>query len=385
MKIYSPPGFVLILATFVSGTTGCSSRDVATTSDVQEISDRLDDLIGDLQGMRKSLSALLQEAESAPDSALANLEKRKDALRDSFPVLAGIELSTELAAVDWLVSIRKMCAGDATVEQLLDAEDLLGQVPPTLDGAVAQKISVLHAEATIRAANKFVGDAAIDVDSLDAMRLLLERLQPNGNRPNESLVELTNQLKSKSTAVREESLAAEVGREVESLSMQLRKAANIANKELRRTAFLQISQTVDSIRLRFALEQVDAPEQAFTSLRKEIDSHLAASYKEVEREQEQRLAKARMKYQEWALKQIANLNQKLKDSKDYKAKHDLAVEFLLPINQNLLEPPVAKFYNEAFEKIWKQIDDGKGMQLSLATKTAEVSKRTLESFMEVPQ
>lgn len=66
----------------------------------------------------------------------------------------------------------------------------------------------------------------------------------------------------------------------------------------------------------------------------------------------------------------------------YQFKHDAAVMFLLPINQGLLEPPVAKFYNEAFETTWQQIEDGDGLQLSLARKSAEVAKRTIQSFLE---
>ena len=66
----------------------------------------------------------------------------------------------------------------------------------------------------------------------------------------------------------------------------------------------------------------------------------------------------------------------------YQVKHDAAARFLLPVNQNLLEPPVAKFYTEAFEKVWQQIEDGEGMQLSLAKMTARVPKRSLASFVE---
>ena len=82
-----------------------------------------------------------------------------------------------------------------------------------------------------------------------------------------------------------------------------------------------------------------------------------------------------MKYQAWALEQIQTLNEMFKSEgwfeKNYQKKHDAAVTHLLPINQGLLEPPVAKFYNEAFETIWQAIEDGDGMQLSLARKTAE--------------
>ena len=66
----------------------------------------------------------------------------------------------------------------------------------------------------------------------------------------------------------------------------------------------------------------------------------------------------------------------------YQLRHDAAVRHLLHIDQNLLELPVAKFYTDAFEKVWEQISDGKDMQLSLAKMTAEVPKRSLEKFME---
>ncbi len=64
----------------------------------------------------------------------------------------------------------------------------------------------------------------------------------------------------------------------------------------------------------------------------------------------------------------------------YQVKHDAAVRHLLHVDQSLLDAPVAKFYNEAFEKAWTQLADGNGMQLSLARMTAEVPKRGLEAF-----
>jgi hypothetical protein len=66
----------------------------------------------------------------------------------------------------------------------------------------------------------------------------------------------------------------------------------------------------------------------------------------------------------------------------YQVRHDAAVRHLLHIDQNLLEPPVAKFFSAAFEQLWTQLDDKKELQLSLAQKTAEIDKRSLENFME---
>jgi hypothetical protein len=66
----------------------------------------------------------------------------------------------------------------------------------------------------------------------------------------------------------------------------------------------------------------------------------------------------------------------------YQVKHDAAMRHLLPIDQHLLEPPVAKFYTDVFEKVWEQLGKHDGMQLSLAKMTASVAKRSLDAEMK---
>lgn len=70
------------------------------------------------------------------------------------------------------------------------------------------------------------------------------------------------------------------------------------------------------------------------------------------------------------------------DSLLYQVKHDAACRHLLPIDQNALDPPVAKFYSEAFEKVWTQIEDGDGMQLSLAKRSTRIPKRSPDELVE---
>jgi len=61
----------------------------------------------------------------------------------------------------------------------------------------------------------------------------------------------------------------------------------------------------------------------------------------------------------------------------YRATRDGMVQFLLPINPSLLDPPVALLYNKAFQKGWNKLE-GREDQLYVAKQSAVVTKKGLD-------
>ena len=53
------------------------------------------------------------------------------------------------------------------------------------------------------------------------------------------------------------------------------------------------------------------------------------------------------------------------------------VKFLLPIQPNLLDPPLAQLYQQAFSKGWQKLE-GREDQLFVAQQSAIVLKKNLE-------
>lgn len=80
----------------------------------------------------------------------------------------------------------------------------------------------------------------------------------------------------------------------------------------------------------------------------------------------------------WGLtKWTNNIDQELA----YRATRDGMVKFLLPIQLQLLDPPVAQLYQEAFLKGWKKLEDRKEDQLFVAKQAAVVKKKTPEDMV----
>jgi hypothetical protein len=115
-----------------------------------------------------------------------------------------------------------------------------------------------------------------------------------------------------------------------------------------------------------------------------IEKAIEAEGKAQATEQEKKLRS----YQSWALTQIQNCNDDMRDaekgdkgvvydSPDYtRIKNDM-VNYLVPVSVGLLDPAVARLYNEAFERGWKQLDgkNQKYLQTEVAKQEAAVEKR----------
>ncbi|MFM7152453.1 MAG: hypothetical protein ACKO23_21710, partial [Gemmataceae bacterium] len=63
----------------------------------------------------------------------------------------------------------------------------------------------------------------------------------------------------------------------------------------------------------------------------------------------------------------------------YRATRDGMVKFLLPIQPNLLDPPVAQLFQQAFAKGWQKLE-GRDDQLFVAQQAAVVPKKTVEEI-----
>jgi hypothetical protein len=68
----------------------------------------------------------------------------------------------------------------------------------------------------------------------------------------------------------------------------------------------------------------------------------------------------------------------------YLISREAAKQYLLPIDASLLEPPVARIYQEAFETAWKDASEQDGYRLDLAKATVLIRKVTLLD-MEAPK
>lgn len=143
------------------------------------------------------------------------------------------------------------------------------------------------------------------------------------------------------------------------------------------------------------LAQNDPNKTRITSLRKGLESEL---YRTVEEQQ----AKAKRKYQEWALEKIrkfedefervsgegqaslAKIADALLNSSDddgYKEIQKAMVSHLLPIDLALLDLPVLKLYYREFDRGWALLD-GRAEQHRVAKSSAVTPKKPLRTVLE---
>jgi len=54
--------------------------------------------------------------------------------------------------------------------------------------------------------------------------------------------------------------------------------------------------------------------------------------------------------------------------------------YLLPINTQLLEPPVARLYEQVYSKCWEKLKDRPADQLFISEQSVEIAKKTLDNF-----
>lgn len=117
------------------------------------------------------------------------------------------------------------------------------------------------------------------------------------------------------------------------------------------------------------------------------------------KENEAQIAEKSRKYQQWALKQMANFNSDFDDAKEaarqnktlpgekwtedeFDSVEQAMLDYLAPISEGLLDPPVAELYRQAFAKGWNKLGETKNEEgrLSLAKRAAIKAKNGLETL-----
>jgi hypothetical protein len=323
----------------------------------------------------------------------------------------------------------------------------MNEVPQMYEGAMAEQLSQELGAKTVALGKRLLGEESPNRDDLEVVAELLQGVETEEDGSAASLSELKGEMAIRIDLSRREQLEAEIDAEVDGLLQQLEAAEKIADTDLRQAALVRISQAVEALRLQQSLQGFTSREEDLADIQERLGDKLSQALESLATDQAARMVNARMRYQAWALAEIAKmkpfldkshvskelyrlrdesaeseepvevpwaefagvrrrlekgigkLNDNLQLSADqqkkmedfvqdnwyelfYQIKHDAAARHLLPIDQRLLEPPVARFYSEAFEQVWEQIEDGSGMQLSLAKMTASVPKRSLADFAE---
>lgn len=152
---------------------------------------------------------------------------------------------------------------------------------------------------------------------------------------------------------------------------------------------ISLGKLLDSVvsQRQMVLENSDADEmlpRKLAALSTQVEKAIEVEGKTQTAEQEKKLRN----YQSRALAQIQKFNDDMSlaekadkgvvyNSPDYtRIKNDM-VNYLVPISVGLLDPAVARLYNEAFERGWKQLDgkNQKYLQTEVANQEASVEKQ----------
>ncbi len=192
----------------------------------------------------------------------------------------------------------------------------------------------------------------------------------------------------------------------------LLRRAERAQQAVRVTALRTLLQQVASSRMALVLDGVHAP--AHERLERELRHAVAIHETEATRQAEERHARAVRSYQRWALAEIRKFNDQFqeisekavqasswldtarvivrrspeargrmayKDIVQYREVRQAMIDHLLPINRALLDLPVHKLYEQAFEKGWTKLA-GRREQTEVAEATASAKKEPLRAFLE---
>lgn|GEM_PF-1666787 len=421
--------------TALSGKTETFDRKLAA------VTERLTAMTGDGSSGEK----LVQFEERLRKASMAELDgivKEYESFRESLKTLEAIELTEKLAAIDWSIAVQRRLTTSMTSDQLLELETLMQQVPRVYAGTTADNYSQQIGKEIVQFANAVLSREPPDADELEVALDLLEPLETENRATSESTSEIKNALTTRLELAMKNDSHSEFLRQLDSIREQLAASQKISDTDLRLAAFMGLNQVIETVRLQRIFDGFDEKSADLADLKKQV----AASLESLGKDQRAKFAKARMRYQSWTLKEIAKMRDfldgkkvdeeivrlstsakesgpffvpwadfsgvkqllqsgigQLADDKQLspeqkkkigpfvndntdkliaQVRHDAAVRHILHIDQNLLEPPVAKFYNEAFEKVWADLKDRSDLQMSMAQKTAEIQKRSVDAFME---
>ncbi|MDX2227521.1 MAG: hypothetical protein SFY92_10600 [Verrucomicrobiae bacterium] len=347
----------------------------------------------------KKLGALetrVTDKKSWPKDAVetdAMLTELRDLVRQ-IPPWAEEDLLPRLNALRWGISgivliVRSQTVTNEVLADFLDSVDTALEAKPTgASELVASQLSTIQGKAKAQS-DSFRRDNAI----ADAERLIKdggtateffevqERLSEWAASPEfkERVGRLQHDVKARA-------LLDDTVKFTASVDKSLSRVRSEPSLVVRQISLGQLLDSVVSQRQMLA-ENQDAPEsldRKLAELSAQIDKVIQAEAKDQIAEQEKKLRN----YQGWALGQIRKFNDDMLiaekadkgmfiNSADYTRIKNNMVNYLVPISVGLLDPAVARLYNEAFERGWKQLDgkDQKYLQTEVAKKEAVVEKR----------
>lgn len=411
--------------------------------DIQQILSKLNAQSGSNQ--REKL-AELQARLSKGDTDTSEATKSLSAIRDSLPAIAAIELADPIAAIEWTIRMNELLNATQTADSLNETELLLDQAPISLGKTLLEDFSQKHAQKVLALGRAICSSDSPDLEDLELLLEMLNRQNPNGaatdaleelkktlSQKSQDLQQtvLLDEVKNNMSAFESQlqtvstiedielrySALASLGQSIDSLRVQLtlqgHRSALVATDAAKAKLSDRLQQAFDAVtekqrnaqrkaRMRYqawslseiekfnsqldsnaidkelyrlkdeapkSKEPVVVPWLAFPGVRSLFESSLGqlSDNRQLTSEQQAKIG-AFAKEQWYPIR--------------YQFEHDVAVRHLLPIDQGMLEPPVAKFFSEAFEKAWTRLEKEPQLRLSLARMAAEVSKRGLEEFVK---
>jgi len=426
-----------------AATSGISEQIGRIEQQLQQLTAKLDEPSG--RKYRDQIEGFQTELLSG-NGDVAKIAGELSKVRNSLTALAAIELSTPIAVVDWLVEMESLLSDDQNAESLSEAELLLEQIPEAIGPETAQKYASRHAKNVIALCQAMSSAKQPDGEALALASEMLGRLESDEQRDpaveklKSTLDSKANELRSaalanavkadlavlesqltKALAIKElelkNSVLIALNQSLDNLRSQLvlegRPAELAATQNTKDKLRTNLDKTFEEIsnRQQAAVKQARMQYQAWALQELEKLNPLinkASIDKELYRLRDNAATSAEPIVIRWldfkgvrelfekSLGAIPNKRQLdgLQQSKvgpfvkdnwseiTYQLKHDAAVRHLLHIDQGMLDPPVAKFYGEAFESVWKGLQDRTSLQVSLARMSAEVPKRGLETFMK---
>ncbi len=287
---------------------------------LQEIASRLQQIAGDEQELRGQLTVFKATIVEASGEELTSLETEIDAFRKSLPAIAAIELADELAAIDWLIGIKRSLGGTPTVEKAEAATLLLEEVPAVIPADVAERLSEDAADTLMQTAELVLNaddQQSEDVAALVAMITELRFEGDSESQPTE-LADLVSKLKKKQEQLRSNEAIAAVNQELADLRESFTSLGKLNDPELQELVLLELRRSLQLLSLRVAgLDPGQEPAEPaeLAQFQSDVNEQLRELVRQENSKQQTKQSQARLKYQDWALAEIQRAGDLLDNEK----------------------------------------------------------------------
>lgn len=403
---------------------------------------RLTALTGDGPSAEK-LTQFAVRIRTASAAELDIIEKEYQSFSASLRLLEATALAEKLAETDWSIEVRRRLTSSMQADQLLELEALMQQVPRAFSGTIAEGYSEQVGQAIVEFASDLLAKEPADADELQASLDLLDSLEVENAQAPDSTAKLRTALAQRLEVALQHDARTASSAQLKSLNDHFIACRALTDPDLRLAALMNLRQEIEKLRLQRAFEGVTEAAPELAALQNQVAGDLEKigqeqraklsrarmqyqgwTLKEIaklndfldQKQVDAELYRLRDKSADesgpvvvtWAdfagvrqllqegVGQLAENRQLSPEQKQKigplirekwtqlveQVRHDAAVRHLLHIDQNLLDPPVTKFYNEACENVWKALEDRSDLRLSLGRKTAEIQKRSLDAFLE---